>query len=68
MGYTTNIYRRLELHNSSKGAKFTKGRKWIIIYKKKFLSKTEALKFEYKLKKNYHLRKIIKENYLKMLN
>jgi putative endonuclease len=68
VGYTTNIYRRLELHNSSKGAKFTKGRKWIIIYKKKFLSKTEALKFEYKLKKNYHLRKIIKENYLKMLN
>ena len=36
--------------------------------KKKFLSKTEALKFEYKLKKNYHLRKIIKENYLMMLN
>ena len=64
VGYTSNIDRRLNLHNSSKGAKFTKGRKWIVIYKKKYSNKTEALKNEYKLKKNTILRKKLKERYI----
>ena len=34
VGYTSNLKKRILLHNSSKGAKFTKGRKWILIYKK----------------------------------
>lgn len=63
VGYTNNINKRIKLHNSSKGAKFTKGRKWRLIYKKKFSSKSEALKYEYFLKKNYNLRKKIKEFY-----
>ena len=41
---------RLDKHNTNKGAKSTKGYKWIIIYKKKFSSKTEAMSYEYKLK------------------
>ena len=32
VGYTNNIEKRLKLHNSSKGAKFTKGKKWKLIY------------------------------------
>ena len=52
-------------HNSSKGAKFTKGRYWKLIYYKKFASKVKALKEEYKLKKNYKLRSEIKREYLK---
>jgi putative endonuclease len=64
VGYTTNLEKRLKLHNISKGAKFTKGKKWILIYSKKFHSKTKALKEEYKLKKNYKLRKEIKDNYI----
>ena len=43
-------------HNSSNGAKFTKGSKWKLIYKKKFISKIDALKYEYYLKKNIKLR------------
>ncbi len=35
VGYTNNIYKRLKLHNTSKGAKFTRGRIWEIIYKRK---------------------------------
>ena len=35
VGYTNNLKKRIELHNSNKGAKFTKGKKWKIIYKKK---------------------------------
>ena len=49
----------------SKGAKFTRGREWILIYKKEYKSKSEALKQEYKLKKDYKKRNIIKTNFLK---
>ena len=63
VGYTNNLEKRIRLHNSSKGAKFTKGRNWKLIYKKKFSSKSEALKYEYFLKKNYILRKEIKDHY-----
>ena len=65
VGYTNNLKKRLILHNSSKGAKFTRGRKWKIIYKRLYNSKSLAMKEEYKLKKDYNLRKMIKENYLK---
>ena len=50
VGYTKDLTKRLLLHNSNKGAKFTKGNKWKIIYKKKFTSKSDALSYEYKIK------------------
>ena len=50
VGWTNNLKKRLQLHNSGKGAKFTRGRKWILIFKKKMLSKKNAMQFEYKLK------------------
>ena len=65
VGYTVDVKNRLKLHNTSKGAKFTKGRKWILIYKKEFKSKSEALKEEYKLKKDYKLRSKLKLDYIK---
>ena len=46
VGYTNNLKNRLNLHNASKGAKFTKGRKWKLIYYKKYKSKSEAMKKE----------------------
>ena len=64
VGYTSNLSNRLKKHNSSSGAKFTKGRKWKIIYSKKYSSKSKALREEYKLKNDYKKRKIIKQNYL----
>ena len=33
-GYTNNLNKRLSLHNNSKGAKFTRGKKWKIVYSK----------------------------------
>jgi putative endonuclease len=65
VGYTNNISKRLAKHNSNKGAKSTKGHKWILIYKKRFKTKGEAMSYEYKLKKNRKERKIILENYNK---
>ena len=64
VGYAKNLSQRLKLHNSGKGAKYTRGRSWKIIYSKKFSSKSDAIKNEYKLKKNYLLRKSIKNRAL----
>ena len=52
VGYTSDIVKRINDHNSSKGAKSTRGYKWELIYKKRFKSKTDALSFEYSLKKD----------------
>ena len=63
VGYTNNLEKRLLAHNSSKGAKFTRGRKWKMIYSESFSTKSEAMKAEIKLKKNLLLRKKIKEKF-----
>jgi len=63
VGYTNDLKKRINLHNSGKGAKFTRGRKWILIYKEKFKSKNEAISREYYIKKNRALRNFIKNNY-----
>ena len=68
VGYTNNLKKRLILHNKSKGAKFTRGRSWKLIYFKKFNNKNIALKEEFKLKKDYKLRNRIKLNYIKNEN
>ena len=64
VGYTNNINKRILLHNSSKGAKFTRGNKWKLIYVKKYYDKSKAMREEYKLKKNYLLRNKIKIQHL----
>jgi putative endonuclease len=61
VGYTSDLVSRLKKHNSNKGAKSTKGYKWLLIYSKKFKSKSEAMSFEYKLKKDKVQRKKILE-------
>ena len=63
VGYTNNIKDRLLRHNSNKGAKSTKGYKWIVIYKRYFKTKKEAMSYEYKLKNDRIKRKkLIKKN------
>lgn len=62
VGYTKNIKNRLLQHNSGKGAKNTKGFTWKLLYKKRFISKNNAMSYEYKLKKNIKKRKEIYDN------
>ena len=59
VGYTKDLNKRIALHNSNKGAKSTKGYYWEILYKKVFETRSEAMSFEYRLKKNRKLRKRI---------
>ena len=63
VGYTNNLTKRLFLHNNNKGAKSTRGLKWRILYKKKFVSKSKAMSYEYKLKHDKILRKKIITKY-----
>ena len=61
VGYTNDLKKRVNLHNNSKGAKFTRGRKWKLIYKEKLNSKKEAISREYYIKKNRTFRSKIKD-------
>ena len=60
VGYTNNLKKRITLHNSGKGAKFTRGRKWRLIYKERYKSKKEAISREYYIKRNRSLRNKLK--------
>ena len=62
VGYTKNLKNRINLHNDGKGAKFTRGRRWKIIYQELHKSKKEAIAREYYIKKNRNLRNLIKLN------
>ena len=63
VGYTNNLKNRIKLHNLGKGAKFTRGRKWRLIYKEKHTTKKQAILREYYIKKNRKFRDKIKKEY-----
>ena len=60
VGYTKNLTKRIKLHNTGKGAKFTRGRQWRLIFKEKCRTKSEAISREYYIKHNKTLRNKIK--------
>lgn len=50
-GYTNNLKKRLDMHLTGKGAKYTRGRgPFQVVYTQVFPTKSEALKYEYKIK------------------
>ena len=64
VGMTKDLKKRVNLHNYSKGAKYTRGKKWLIAYKKSYNSKSKALKEEYSLKKDKKKREKIKKSFI----
>ena len=64
VGYTKDLKNRINLHNTGKGAKFTRGRKWKLIYKEKLSSKNKAISREYYIKKNRKFRNKIKNKHV----
>ena len=68
VGYTKNLQNRLNLHNISRGAKYTKGRKWALFHKEVYSSKSKAMSREYKLKKDRKFRNFLKEKFKKTSN
>ncbi len=51
VGWTNDIEARLQAHNSGRGAKSTRGRKWVLLYAEKFDCKSDAMKREWHLKR-----------------
>ncbi len=68
VGYTKNLKNRLNLHNISRGAKYTKGKKWIVFHKEIYKSKSKAMSREYELKKDRIFRNILREKFEKNNN
>ena len=62
-GYSVNVEKRLIKHNTNTGARSTRGYKWKIVYKKKFKTKSEAMSYEYKIKKDKVLRNNILQKF-----
>lgn len=59
-GWTNHLTKRVEDHNSGKGAKYTRGRGPVtLVYYEIFSTKEEAMKREYAIK---HMTKAQKEN------
>ena len=63
VGYSSNPKKRLIKHNKGKGAKFTRGKKWKLIYHEKYQTRREAMSRESYLKNNKKLRNFIKNKY-----
>lgn len=50
-GWTTDLKRRIAVHNEGKGAKYTKGRRPVkLVYSEEFETKEEAMRREYAIK------------------
>ena len=62
-GYSVDVEKRLIKHNTNTGARSTRGYKWKIVYKKNFKTKSEAMSYEYKLKKDKVLRNTILQKF-----
>jgi len=52
VGWTTDLDRRLAQHNAGKGAKFTRGRTWTLLYAERCDSAVEAMRREWRLKRD----------------
>ncbi len=58
-GYTTDLKKRVEKHNSGKGAKYTMKRRPVnLVYSEEFETKQEAMKREYALKQLTRIEKL----------
>ncbi|MEC1719969.1 GIY-YIG nuclease family protein [Schinkia azotoformans] len=50
-GYTNNLEKRIEMHQTGKGAKYTRGRTPVqLLFSEVYESKTEAMQEEYRVK------------------
>ena len=56
VGWTNNLKKRIYRHNLGLGAKFTRGRKWKMLYFESFDTKIKAMKREFVLKKDKKFR------------
>ena len=56
VGWTTDLKKRLQRHNSGTGAKSTRGRKWILLYSETCKTRNVATSREWRIKRDRKFR------------
>lgn len=59
VGWTTDLNRRLAEHNAGTGARSTRGRRWALLYAERYLTRADAMRREWHLKRDRRLRRHI---------
>ena len=59
VGWTMDLDRRLDQHNSGVGAKSTRGRAWVLLYAERYDARSEAMSREWHLKRDRQFRKML---------
>ena len=62
VGWTIDLDQRLSAHNTGKGAKFTRGRAWTLLYAERCKSQRAAMSREWHLKRDRRFRSRLKES------
>lgn len=57
VGWTTDVARRLAMHNEGSGARTTRGRFWVLLHTEKFRTRRQAMSREWYLKRDRKFRK-----------
>lgn len=66
-GWTNNLERRVEMHSTGRGAKYTRSRGPVkLVHYEEFDDKRDALKREYEIKKMTRAKKILLINNIQM--
>ncbi len=59
VGWTTDLESRLSEHNAGRGAKSTRGRRWVLVYAERYKTRGQAMSREWHLKRDRKLRKAL---------
>ena len=62
VGWTLDLDRRVEQHNSGTGARTTRGGKWTLIYAERYRTRNSAMRREVFLKRDRAFRKMLRES------
>jgi putative endonuclease len=61
VGWTTDVERRLEQHNTGRGAKSTRGRQWTLLHFEACKTREEAMSREWHLKRDRKFRRTLRD-------
>ena len=59
VGWTHDVARRLAQHNAGKGARFTRGRVWVLLHSEACESRRHAMSREWHVKRDRAFRKLL---------
>ncbi len=68
VGYSSDLKRRIQEHNSEMNHGYTKNRQWKLVYYEAYLSKTDAMQREKALKENGRVKYQLKQRILSSLD